>query len=169
MTKMEVTIGQHLDQLNPPVTTILADVELFWTIRIGNCRNIPVALLYTTSTADFWEHYFDSIQTKTRISCSICWVLGHSSVGGFWIHRGWNSTLEAAFFSCPLLTLPLHFNQHSNEKQIVENWKVGWSEREKAGDENTIGREEIAKLVQEFMDQESIEVQNIRERAKQLG
>ncbi|TXG74445.1 hypothetical protein EZV62_003024 [Acer yangbiense] len=54
-------------------------------------------------------------------------------------------------------------------KQIVENWKVGWSVREKAGDENTIRREEIAKLVQEFMDRESIEVQNIRKRAKQLG
>ncbi|KAK1586552.1 hypothetical protein Q3G72_003697 [Acer saccharum] len=87
-------------------------------------------------------------------------VLGHSSVGGFWTHCG---------FGCPLLTLPLHF--YSTFQREADCRKLeGWVECEgKAGDENTVRREEIAKLVQEFMDRESIEVQNIRKRAKQLG
>ncbi|KAK2643252.1 hypothetical protein Ddye_025015 [Dipteronia dyeriana] len=47
-------------------------------------------------------------------------------------------------FPAVLCLLCQYFDQHSNEKQIV-------------------------KLVQEFMDQECIEMQNIRKRAKQLG
>ncbi|KAK4855352.1 hypothetical protein QYF36_006332 [Acer negundo] len=63
-----LSVGHLLDQLDPPVTTILTDVELFWTIRTGNCRNIPVALLYTTSTTAFWaQHYFDSIQNQNLL------------------------------------------------------------------------------------------------------
>ncbi|KAL5747108.1 hypothetical protein ACOSP7_024104 [Xanthoceras sorbifolium] len=338
MTKMEVPVNQLLGQLEPPVTAIITDVELFWAIRIGNCRNIPVALLCTTSITAFWvQHYFDSIQDQNFLldllehggehedripeistpnladlrkcfhGCSrrviqlilegclwvpkaqyllfnsvyeledqvydtlkaeyslpiyhigpaipffefednistsispngadylewldshpagsvlyvslgsflsvsseqmdeiaagltssgvrflwvvrgetswlkkICGDLGlivpwcdqlkvlcHSSVGGFWTHCGWNSTIEAVFAGQPLLTLPIHFDQHSNEKQIVENWKIGWRVREKARDENAVSRKEIAKLVQKFMDQESVEVQNIRKGAKEI-
>ncbi|KAK0605094.1 hypothetical protein LWI29_022664 [Acer saccharum] len=64
-------------------------------------------------------------------------VLGHSSVGGFWTHCG---------FGCPLLTLPLHFIQHSNEKQIVENWKVGWSVREKREMKILLGEKKLPNL-----------------------
>lgn len=53
MTKMEVHFEQLLNQLEPPVTNIIADAELFWPIRIGNSRNIPVASLFTASATVF--------------------------------------------------------------------------------------------------------------------
>ncbi|KAI9196002.1 hypothetical protein LWI28_020184 [Acer negundo] len=42
--KVRVLPRLLLDQLDPPVTTILADVDLFWTIWIGNCMNIQATV-----------------------------------------------------------------------------------------------------------------------------
>lgn len=53
MTKMEGPFERLLDQLDPPVTTIIADAELLWAITIANKRNIPVATLCTLSATVF--------------------------------------------------------------------------------------------------------------------
>ncbi|PRQ34647.1 putative 7-deoxyloganetin glucosyltransferase [Rosa chinensis] len=49
MTKMEDPFDQLLDRLEPPVTTIIADVEVLWGVGVGIKRNIPVALFWTMS------------------------------------------------------------------------------------------------------------------------
>ncbi|XP_054793823.1 UDP-glycosyltransferase 87A2-like isoform X3 [Prosopis cineraria] len=53
VTKMRDAFEQLLDQLNPPVTAIVADVELVWPTSVAHKRNIPVALLWTMSASFF--------------------------------------------------------------------------------------------------------------------
>lgn len=101
--------------------------------------------------------------------CDQLRVLCHASVGGFWTHCGWNSTLEAMFGGVPMLTFPIAWDQFPNSKLIVEDWKIGWRLKKQEGVEKLIKREEIAGIVQRFMDVESIEVQGMRTRARELG
>ncbi|WCJ31906.1 UDP-Glycosyltransferase superfamily protein [Euphorbia peplus] len=97
--------------------------------------------------------------------CDQLKVLCHSSVGGFWTHCGWNSTLEAVFAGVPLLTLPLFFDQFSNSKQILDKWRTGSKVRRQMGEGNLITRKEIGQLVQMFMDLGSSEMKELRQRA----
>lgn len=49
MTKMEAPFEHLLDQLEPPVSAIIADIEVRWGVGVGIRRNIPVAVLWTMS------------------------------------------------------------------------------------------------------------------------
>ncbi|KAL3518014.1 hypothetical protein ACH5RR_020603 [Cinchona calisaya] len=98
--------------------------------------------------------------------CDQLRVLSHSSIGGFWSHCGWNSTKEAIFSGLPMLSFPIFWDQTTNTKQIVEDWKIGW--RVKKDDGSLITRQEIARLLQKFMDSESDEGKEMRRRAKEL-
>ncbi|GLT37684.1 hypothetical protein SLA2020_119880 [Shorea laevis] len=52
-------------------------------------------------------------------------VLGHTAVGAFWSHCGWNSTLESITEGVPLLCKPLFGDQILNSRYICNVWKVG--------------------------------------------
>ncbi|CAB4282123.1 unnamed protein product [Prunus armeniaca] len=327
MTKMEAPFEKLLDQIHPPVTAIIADIELLWAVPAGRWRNIPVASLSTlsasvfhplfrnrelnlldcgdqipgvsfTDLADLGEVFkgndpkviklaleciswvpkaqyllftsvyelerqiFDSLQaefpfpvypigpaipylelehncsvsaadnsidylkwldsqpkgsvlyislgsflsvsstqmdeiaaglrnsgirylwvargeaSRLKESCNgemglvVSWceqlkVLCHSSVGGFWTHCGWNSTLEAVFAGVPMLTFPLFLDQLPNSRQIVEEWRIGGRVKTEVQDEKLMTREEIAELVKRFMDLENSDGKEMRKRAKE--
>ncbi|XP_049381823.1 UDP-glycosyltransferase 87A2-like isoform X1 [Solanum stenotomum] len=95
--------------------------------------------------------------------CDQLRVLCHPSVGGFWSHCGWNSTKEGAFAGVPFLTFPIVADQFTNSKQIVEDWKIGWRVNKES--ENLVKRDEIALLVQSFMDLDSYHGREMRKRA----
>ncbi|KAF6985291.1 hypothetical protein CFC21_003176 [Triticum aestivum] len=84
--------------------------------------------------------------------CDQLKVLCHPSIGGFITHCGMNSTLEALYAGVPMLTLPIAFDQPINSRRIVDEWKVGYSLKEKARADGVIGREEIAETVKRLMD-----------------
>ncbi|KAL7214494.1 hypothetical protein ACSBR1_026830 [Camellia fascicularis] len=93
----------------------------------------------------------------------------YMSQGGFWSHCGWNSTKEGVFAGLPFLTYLIFSDQIANSKSIVEDWKIGWKVRRgMSADEHLVTREEIAKLIQRFMDLESVEGKEMRRRAKEL-
>lgn len=100
--------------------------------------------------------------------CDQLRVLCHSSVGGFWTHCGWNSTLEAVFAGVPMLTFPLFLDQDPNSNQIVEDWKIGWKVKIEIGTQNILTREEIADVVKRFMDLNSDEGIEMRRKARQI-
>nr|XP_023926673.1 UDP-glycosyltransferase 87A1-like [Quercus suber]XP_023926675.1 UDP-glycosyltransferase 87A1-like [Quercus suber]POE92797.1 udp-glycosyltransferase 87a1 [Quercus suber] len=52
-TKLEAPFVRLLDQLEPPVTVIMADTFLFWAVGVGNRRNIPVASFWPMSQSMF--------------------------------------------------------------------------------------------------------------------
>ena len=103
--------------------------------------------------------------------CDQLRVLSHPSVGGFWSHCGWNSTSEAVFAGLPVLTFPIYWDQVTNSKTIVEDWKIGWKVKKGKGDEEVVvRREEIKEIVRRFMDVGREEVvRDMRKRAKELG
>ncbi|XP_030447336.1 UDP-glycosyltransferase 87A1-like [Syzygium oleosum] len=56
-TKMEAPFEEVLDQLRPPPTLIVADMFLPWLVRVGNRRDIQVALFSPTAASNFSFFY----------------------------------------------------------------------------------------------------------------
>ncbi|CAA7036721.1 unnamed protein product [Microthlaspi erraticum] len=52
-------------------------------------------------------------------------VLAHPSVGGFWSHCGWNSTLESVAEGVPMICRPFTGEQKLNTLYIENVWSVG--------------------------------------------
>ncbi|XP_038902528.1 UDP-glycosyltransferase 87A1-like [Benincasa hispida] len=99
--------------------------------------------------------------------CDQLRVLCHRAIGGFWTHGGWNSTLEGVFAGVPMLAWPIFWDQFPNSKKIAEDWKVGV--RFKAvGGRDLVSRVEIAEFVKRFMNSESIEGREMRNRVSEL-
>ncbi|CAJ1948878.1 unnamed protein product [Sphenostylis stenocarpa] len=79
-------------------------------------------------------------------------VLGHSSVGGFLTHCGWNSILESVLHGVPLITWPLFAEQRMNAVVLREGLKVGV--RPKVGENGLVERVEIAEVIKCLMEGE---------------
>ncbi|KAK6917946.1 UDP-glucuronosyl/UDP-glucosyltransferase [Dillenia turbinata] len=67
-TKMEDPFDRLLDQLEPPVTCIIADLFLPWMPAVGKRRNIPVALLFTMAPSLFSCYYHFDLLAAHRHS-----------------------------------------------------------------------------------------------------
>lgn len=52
-------------------------------------------------------------------------VLAHPSVGGFWTHCGWNSTLETISEGVPMICLPFYADQVVTARYVNDCWGVG--------------------------------------------
>lgn len=89
-------------------------------------------------------------------------VLRHSSVGGFFTHGGWNSTLEGITAGIPMLGWPFFSDQAINTKSLEARWKMGLPLLNKLSTGKDFSREEVKEKVKALM--ESIE---LRERARQ--
>ena len=60
LTKMEAPFEELLNRLELPVTAIIADTYIAWTVEVGKRRNIPVASFWTMSAPVLSVfHHFD--------------------------------------------------------------------------------------------------------------
>ncbi|CAN8254962.1 unnamed protein product [Cochlearia groenlandica] len=62
--------------------------------------------------------------------CIVKWapqieLLAHPTVGGFWSHCGWNSTLESIVEGVPIICRPFTGEQKLNAKYIESVWRNG--------------------------------------------
>ncbi|MBA0774590.1 hypothetical protein Gotri_009791 [Gossypium trilobum] len=152
----------YLDLKQPCSTTSLNGPDYLQWLDLqprGSVLYVSLGSFLSVSAAQM-----DEIVAGLRVLC-------HSSVGGFWTHCGFNSTLEAVYAGVPMLTFPIFMDQNPNSKQIVEDWKVGWRvKKNKVGEgEHLVSREEIAELVRRFLDFESMEQMEMRQRAGKVG
>ncbi|CAI8617916.1 unnamed protein product [Vicia faba] len=72
-------------------------------------------------------------------------VLGHSSIGGFLTHCGWNSTLESICEGVPMACWPFFAEQQTNCFYACNKWGVGIEI------ESDVSREQVEGLVKELM------------------
>ncbi|XP_056167183.1 phloretin 4'-O-glucosyltransferase-like [Syzygium oleosum] len=57
--------------------------------------------------------------------CSQIEVLSHPSIGCFFTHCGWNSTVESLVCGIPMVAFPQWADQMTNAKLVENVWKVG--------------------------------------------
>ncbi|KAL2940428.1 UDP-glycosyltransferase 76B1 [Bienertia sinuspersici] len=96
------------------------------------------------------EEYFDVVSERGLI---VKWapqleVLSHPSVGGFWTHNGWNSTLESISEGVPMICQPIFADQDMNARYVTESWKIGFKI------EKGVKRDEIARAIRKLMMEE---------------
>ncbi|KAL5819425.1 hypothetical protein ACOSQ4_023267 [Xanthoceras sorbifolium] len=92
-------------------------------------------------------------------------ILSHPSVGGFFSHCGWNSTLESITNGVPMIAWPLYAEQKMNATMLAE--EVGVAVRsEKLPTKGVVGREEIKCMVRRVMVEE--EGNGIRNKVKEI-
>ncbi|XP_030462691.2 UDP-glycosyltransferase 72E1-like [Syzygium oleosum] len=91
-------------------------------------------------------------------------ILAHKSIGGFFSHCGWNSTLESMVNGVPMVAWPLYAEQQMNAAMLTEELEVAVQPkiRPNAG---VIEREEIAEMVRRVMELKGNEM---RDKVKEL-
>ncbi|KAH9310626.1 hypothetical protein KI387_025661 [Taxus chinensis] len=82
-------------------------------------------------------------------------VLSHPSIGGFFTHGGWNSTVESLTLGVPMLVFPQGVEQQTNRMLIVSQWKTGLR-LEGCRDDGIIEGSVIARCVRDLLQDEDI-------------
>ncbi|MQM06375.1 hypothetical protein Taro_039205 [Colocasia esculenta] len=100
-------------------------------------------------------------------------ILGHRAVGGYVIHCGWNSIVEAVTAGLPMVTWPLFHEQFFNEKFVLHVLRAGVpvgtvSCRIKEEERVLVGREKIGRAVARVMGG-GAEADALRRRARELS
>ncbi|GMN41383.1 hypothetical protein TIFTF001_010609 [Ficus carica] len=89
-------------------------------------------------------------------------VLAHKSVGAFWTHNGWNSTLESVSEGVPTICMPCFSDQKVNARFVSQVWKAGLQL-----ENGKLERGEIEKIIRKLMMREQ-EGDEIRVRVSEL-
>ncbi|KAL0309683.1 UNVERIFIED_CONTAM: UDP-glycosyltransferase 86A1 [Sesamum radiatum] len=120
---------------------LLSEVHFIWVVREG--------ILSSGDTNTMPDGYEDEVKDKGLI---IPWsnqirVLSNPAIGGFVTHNGWNSTIESLWCGVPMICYPFLFDQPTNRKLVVDDWKCGIN----LCDETSVDRKEVAEKIKSFM------------------
>ncbi|KAL6507896.1 hypothetical protein OROGR_024091 [Orobanche gracilis] len=119
---------------------LLSGVNFIWVVRaniVGSCDSDVLP-----------EGYEDEIRDRGIVImwCDQISVLSNPAVGGFLTHCGWNSTMESIWCGVPMICYPVAYDQPTNRKLVVDDWKIGTNLCE-----GTIDKEEISEKIKSFM------------------
>jgi len=150
------TLSQHqIDEL--ALGLELSGQRFLWVLRAPS--NLPSAAYLETAEEDPLQFLPKGFleRTKEKGLVVASWapqvqILGHSSVGGFLSHCGWNSTLESVQEGVPLITWPLFAEQRMNAVMLAEGLKVAL--RPRFNEDGIVEKEEIAKVIKCLMEEE---------------
>jgi hypothetical protein len=92
-------------------------------------------------------------------------VLSHPSVGGFFTHGGWNSTMESLSLGVPMMVFPQGIDQCTNRMLVVNQWKIGLRLKT-CRDDGVIERGEIARAAKSLLG--SKEGEEMRRKGKEI-
>lgn len=126
-------------------------INFIWVVRDNN-DNFP-------------RGFMGGIKDRGRIIpwCDQIGVLSNPAVGGFLTHCGWNSILESIWCGVPMICCPLAYDQPTNRKLVVDDWKIGISVR----DGTRVDREEVAEKIKELMNGPDSKV--LKQEVKKVG
>ncbi|KAH7405572.1 hypothetical protein KP509_15G076200 [Ceratopteris richardii] len=79
-------------------------------------------------------------------------VLGHSAVGAFVSHCGWNSVMESLCEAVPIVACPQGADQIGNARTIAEHLKVGVEIKRE--DDGSFTKESVQRAIKEIMKNE---------------
>ncbi|XP_065849142.1 UDP-glycosyltransferase 83A1-like [Euphorbia lathyris] len=87
-------------------------------------------------------------------------VLAHPSIGCFFSHSGWNSTMEGVSKGVPFLCWPYLADQFRNQDDICNTWRIGLKV---IPDENGIvTRHEIKSKIEKLLGDENIKANSLK-------
>lgn len=99
--------------------------------------------------------------------CDQLRVLCHPSIGGFWTHGGWNSTMECLFGGKPMICFPIILDQTTIRKHVVEDWRIGVDSKKDLAPGKILRSGKITEIVKKFMDADSSERREMVGRARE--
>ncbi|KAL3520963.1 hypothetical protein ACH5RR_019112 [Cinchona calisaya] len=118
----------------------LSNVNFIWVVRfpLGNTMSHEEALP---------EGFLERVKERGMVVDA--WapqakILEHSSTGGFLSHCGWSSVMESLYFGVPIIAMPMHIDQPTNARLLVE---IGVGMEVLRGENGQIKREEVAKVI----------------------
>ncbi|KAK6147035.1 hypothetical protein DH2020_017947 [Rehmannia glutinosa] len=125
---------------------LLSEVNFIWAIR-------PQIVSYTDDTRVLPAGFEDDVKDRGLIVpwCNQIDVLSNRAVGGFLTHCGWNSILESIWCGVPMICYPVTYDQPTNRKLVVDDWKVGIN----LCDGVSLNREEVAEKIKKLMSGET--------------
>ncbi|XP_011094739.1 UDP-glycosyltransferase 86A1-like [Sesamum indicum] len=132
---------------------LLSEVSFVWAIRpkivssIDDSENVLPA------------GFEDNIKDKGLIVpwCNQNAVLSDPAVGGFLTHCGWNSILESMSCGVPMICYPVMYDQPTNRKLVVDDWKIGVN----LCDGISINGAEVASKIKQLMcEKTSVDIRN---------
>ncbi|EYU34480.1 hypothetical protein ABFS82_10G093700 [Erythranthe guttata] len=155
---------------------LLSEVNFIWVVRLGiagfgdDCGDNNVLPL----------GFEDEIKLKGR-GLIIPWcdqirVLSNPAIGGFLTHCGWNSTLESMWCGVPMICYPIDWDQVTNRKLVVDDWKIGVNLCDNYGNKSSLDRKKVGEKIKQFMSEatwkslklEAVKIKQILEEAVEI-
>ncbi|KAI3412350.1 Glycosyltransferase [Psidium guajava] len=150
----------------------LSQHRFIWVVRPPVDHDVSANFFNVTNSHDGTPSYlpdgfFTRIQNRGMVVPM--WapqteILAHNSIGGFFSHCGWNSTLESMVNGVPMVAWPLYAEQQMNAAMLAEELEVAIRPKIRPNT-GVVEREEIAEMVRRVMELKGNEM---RDKVKEL-